>query len=177
MKAFVSALLERLAAAADPRTGHPHAGARGPAAAPDVALATAVLLVEVARADTTRHAAETAALEAALRARFGRVLGEAALRELLALAEDRARDAHDFHAFTSALNDRLDDRQKLDVIEAMWDVAFADGHLAAHEQHTLWRVADLLHVQHGAYIGAKTRARERAAAAAGGGAPLPGGAG
>jgi uncharacterized tellurite resistance protein B-like protein len=44
----------------------------------------------------------------------------------------------------------------------MWQVAYADGHLAAHENHVLWRVADLLHVPHGAYIHAKLRARAAA---------------
>jgi uncharacterized tellurite resistance protein B-like protein len=44
------------------------------------------------------------------------------------------------------------------IVEHMWRVAYADGHLNAHEQHVLWRVADLLHVPHGAYINAKMRA-------------------
>jgi uncharacterized tellurite resistance protein B-like protein len=40
--------------------------------------------------------------------------------------------------------------------------ACADGHLGAHENHVMWRVADLLHVPHGAYIGAKMRAKAAA---------------
>ncbi len=55
--------------------------------------------------------------------------------------------------------------QKLQIVEAMWQVAYADGHLQANEQHTLWRVADLLHVPHGAYINAKMRAKAAMGAA------------
>jgi uncharacterized tellurite resistance protein B-like protein len=47
-------------------------------------------------------------------------------------------------------------------VELMWQVAYADEHLTAHENHVMRRLADLLHVPHGAYIGAKMRAREAA---------------
>ncbi len=123
-------------------------------------LATAVLLVEVMRADAETSDAERQAVLAALRAKFA--LADDELARLVELAERTARDATDFHAFTSALNTQLDEAQKLRVIEAMWQVAYADGHLAAHENHVLWRIADLLHVPHGAYINAKMRAKAAA---------------
>lgn len=121
-------------------------------------LATAVLLVEVMRADTTLADSEREAVIAALQREFTLTSDE--LRQLMALAHERSRSATDFHAFTSELNEHFSDAQKLRVIEAMWQVAYADGHLEAHEQHVLWRVADLLHVPHGAYIGAKMRAKQ-----------------
>ncbi len=123
-------------------------------------LATAVLLVEVMRADTTLGAAERASVLAALKRKFD--LPEDELARLMELAETTARQATDFHAFTSALNDRLNHEDKVRMVEAMWDVAYADGELAAHEQHVLWRVSDLLHVPHGAYINAKMRAKAAA---------------
>jgi hypothetical protein len=49
----------------------------------------------------------------------------------------------------------------------MWGVAYADGHLSEHERHTLWRVADLLHVPQGAYVHARLRAKEAADAVRG----------
>lgn len=120
-------------------------------------LATAVLLVEVMRADTHFATAERDAVLATLARTFGLAPDEQA--RLVELATTQAKVAHDLHSFTSVLNERLDDAGKLAVIEAMWRVAYADGHLAAHEQHILWRVADLLHVPHGAYIHAKLRAQ------------------
>jgi uncharacterized tellurite resistance protein B-like protein len=133
-----------------------------PAAAPEaqahtLQLATAVLLVEVMRADADMRDSERSAVLAALQRKFSLADDEAA--RLLELAHSTQRQATDFHAFTSALNERLDHAQKVQVIEAMWQVAYADGHLAAHENHVLWRVADLLHVPHGAYINAKMRAK------------------
>ena len=46
--------------------------------------------------------------------------------------------------------------------EQMWLVAYADGVLSEHERHTLWRVADLLHVPQGAYVHARMRAQQQA---------------
>jgi uncharacterized tellurite resistance protein B-like protein len=123
-------------------------------------LATAVLLVEVMRADAECGYAERRAVLGVLQQRFA--LADDEVARLVELAEHSAKNATDFHAFTSALNERLDHAQKVQVVEAMWAVAYADGHLTAHENHVLWRVADLLHVPHGAYINAKLRAKAAA---------------
>jgi len=44
----------------------------------------------------------------------------------------------------------------------MWRVAYADGNPDAYEMHVISRIADLLEVTHGEYIGAKLRAKEAA---------------
>ncbi|HZF79633.1 MAG TPA: TerB family tellurite resistance protein [Rubrivivax sp.] len=121
-------------------------------------LATAVLLIEVMRADTALADSEREAVIAALQREFTTLTADE-MQQLMTLAHERSRGATDFHAFTSALNDHFSEEQKLRVVEAMWQVAYADGHLEAHEQHVLWRVADLLHVPHGAYIAAKMKAK------------------
>lgn len=141
-----------------------------PSAPPEAAehllqLATAVMLVEVMRADTTFHAGEREAVRDALRDKFA--LTEEEAQRLAELAEVAARDATDLFTFTSRINQRFDMPQKLRMVEHMWRVAYADGHLGDHERHVLWRVADLLHVPPGAYAHARMRAQQ----AASGGAP------
>ena len=140
----------------------PQAAATPEATAHRLQLATAVLLVEVMRADASLGDAERDSVLATLRSRFTLTDDEA--DRLLELAHHTAHHAVDFHAYTSALNEQLDHPQKVQLLEDMWAVAYADGRLAAHEQHVMWRIADLLHVPHGAYINAKLRAK----AAAGG---------
>ena len=123
-------------------------------------LATAVLLVEVMRAQPEITAGERATVIAALRTKFS--LAEDELARLVELAEQASRSSSDFHQFTSVLNDRFSQPQKIRIVEMMWDVAYADGNLDAHENHVIARVAGLLHVTHGEYIGAKLRAKEAA---------------
>lgn len=123
----------------------------------DVELATAVLLVEVMRADTQRDGVEREAILGLLRRRFG--LDDEHVRDLLARAEQKSQVANDYFAFTSLLNDHLAHEQKVAVIEFMWRVAYADGEADAGENHVISKVADLLHVTHGEYIAAKMHAK------------------
>jgi uncharacterized tellurite resistance protein B-like protein len=119
-------------------------------------LATAVMLVEVMRADATFHGDERAAVRQALTQKFHLADDEAA--RLAELAETTAREATDLFAFTSRINDHFSPEQKLRMIELMWGVAYADGRLSEHERHVMWRIADLLHVPQGAYHAARQRA-------------------
>ena len=121
-------------------------------------LATAVLLVDVMRADPGMDAAERSTVLASLHAKFA--LADDELARLLELAEDTAKTNYDYHRFTSALNDHFSQAQKIQVVQSMWQVAYADAHLDAHENHLISKIAGLLHVTHGEYIGAKMRAKE-----------------
>jgi uncharacterized tellurite resistance protein B-like protein len=124
-------------------------------------LATAVMLVEVMRADASFHAGEREAVRAALRDKFALADDEA--QRLAELAEATAHQATDLFSFTSRINERFDMPQKLRMVEHMWRVAYADGHLSEHERHVLWRIADLLHVPQGAYVHARLRAQQAVA--------------
>jgi uncharacterized tellurite resistance protein B-like protein len=132
----------------------------GTVPAPDrhtLELASAVLLVEVMRAEGGVGEAERAAALQALERKFD--LNADERDTLLAHAQGVAQDATDLHQFTSVLNERLDDAAKVRMVEAMWQVAFADGKLADHERHIVWRVADLLHVRPGDFAAARMRAQ------------------
>ncbi|MDP1742597.1 MAG: TerB family tellurite resistance protein [Polaromonas sp.] len=123
-------------------------------------LATAVLLVDVMRADADMGDTERAAVLASLGSKFA--LADDELARLLELAEDTAKTSHDYHRFTSSMNAHFTQAQKIQVVEYMWQVAYADAHLDAHENHLIGKIAGLLHVTHGEYIGAKMRAKEAA---------------
>ena len=123
-------------------------------------LATAVLLVEVMRADPASHAEERQAVLASLRDKFA--LQDDELARLVELAEQASRNASDYHQFTTRINDRFSHSEKILIVEQMWQVAYADDHLHANENHLISKIAGLLHVTHGEYIGAKLRAKEAA---------------
>ena len=123
-------------------------------------LATAVLLVEVMRADPTIQAAERSAVMSTLQMRFA--LGVDELARLVELAEQTAKTSYDYHQFTSSINEHFTHPQKISIIENMWQVAYADAHLDAHENHLIGKIASLLHVTQGEYIAAKMRAKEAA---------------
>ena len=140
----------------------PAAAAPAQAVEHTLQLATAVMLIEVMRADSHFEAAERRAVIDALRAKFA--LADDEIARLIELAEQARRDATDWFEFTSHINAHFDMAAKIRMVEYMWRVAYADGHLSAHERHVLWRVADLLHVPQGAYVHARLRAQQEAGA-------------
>jgi len=120
-------------------------------------LATAVLMVEVMRAEPKLSEASRRAVIDALRSQFG--LADDEVARLLELAMQTSRAANDYYTFTSRINAGFDMAHKLTMIEHLWRVAYADGTLGANENHVMRKIADLLYIPHGAYINAKLRAR------------------
>jgi uncharacterized tellurite resistance protein B-like protein len=123
-------------------------------------LATAVLLVEVMRADAASGDDERTAIVRALGEKFALQADE--VDRLFELAQTTSRDAPDLHSFTSQLNRGFSAAEKVRIIEYLWQVAFADGHLSHHENHLLLKLGDLLYIPRGEFVAAKQRARAAA---------------
>lgn len=122
-------------------------------------IAAAVLLVEVARSDHDFSDAERQAVLASVERKFGLSATEA--RELLALAEAESREAHDIFQFTSKIDKSFSPEQKVKFLEELWRAAYADSKLHEYEEHLIRRVADMLHLSHSQFIGAKLRVLNR----------------
>lgn len=107
-------------------------------------LATAALLVELARSDFSTSHVELDEVRQLLMKRFG--LQEDTVQALVADASARADRAVSLHEFTHRLNRELADSDKLGMIEMLWRVSLADGHLDKYEEQLIKRIAGLLHV-------------------------------
>lgn len=123
-------------------------------------LATASLLIEMTRADFSVRPAERKAVEDAVQRVFR--LDTAETRELVDLAEQEAAQATSLYEFTSLINEHFSADQKAQVVELLWEVAYADQHLDRYEEHLVRRVADLIHVPHRTFIRAKHRVQKAA---------------
>jgi uncharacterized tellurite resistance protein B-like protein len=115
----------------------------------DLRLATAALLLEMARADRDETPAERAAAEAMLARHFS--IERAAAEALLQRAEDRLHHAVSLYEFTRVLNDTLSAAERRRVVEMVAEVAATDGRFDKHEQHLLSKLADLLHLRRAEY--------------------------
>lgn len=119
-------------------------------------LAAAVLLVEVVRSDHDISDTERQAVLGSVARKFGLSPEEA--RELLELAEQESNSAHDLYQFTSRIDASFGLGQKLRLLEELWRAAYSDDRLHEYEEHLIRRIADLLHLSHSQFIGAKLRA-------------------
>jgi uncharacterized tellurite resistance protein B-like protein len=120
-------------------------------------VATALLLLEVAKADYADDRVEEEAIVASLRQFFA--LGAQEV-ELLVLEARREGDrAVELQAFTRRLHEQLSVAEKLRVVEMLWQVALADERLDKHEDFVVRKIADLLYVPHGDLIRIRNRVR------------------
>ena len=103
-------------------------------------IATAALLLEMMRMDSTVTDEETATVTRVLQARFGLTAKE--LDTLLRFATEEARQATDYFQFTSLINRHFPQERKVRMIELMWEVAYADGRLDDHELHLIRRIIE-----------------------------------
>ena len=107
-------------------------------------LAAAALLVEAASMDSQFGAAERATIGQLLQDRFG--LGGAEADELLAEAERAAAASVQWQGFTQAIKDGFAPAERVQVIEMLWEVVYADGQLHDYEASLLRRITGLLYV-------------------------------
>lgn len=122
-------------------------------------LATAALLVEMTRADGEVREEEQIAVSRAIGNAFA-ISGEETA-ELIQLAETEIADATCYHQFTSLINKNYSKAQKAQVVEMLWEVAFADAEMEKYEEHLLRRLSDLLYVPHAEFIRSKLRVKAR----------------
>jgi uncharacterized tellurite resistance protein B-like protein len=118
-------------------------------------LATAALLFEMLRADDAAHPEERRTLERALQQCFSLTAEETG--ELAELADREADDAVSLYQFTGLINAHFTPGQKVQVVEMLWQVAYADGTLNPYEEALVRKIADLIHVPHRDFIRAKHR--------------------
>ena len=122
-------------------------------------FATAMLLLEMTRADFEVKTEELEAVSEAVRKGLG--LSEEEASSLVALAEAEVDHATCLHEFTRTLNESLTGPQRQHVIELLWQVAFADGELDKYETHLVRKVAGLLHVAHSDLMRTKHKVQSR----------------
>lgn len=120
-----------------------------------VVLATAALLIEVTRADYAEDPRELDAVRDALRRTLN--IDDKSLDELVELAGIQATEATCSYEFTRLINMHFDAQKKLELIAAMWKVAYADGRLDKYEEHLIRRIAELIYVPHQDFIRLKLR--------------------
>jgi uncharacterized tellurite resistance protein B-like protein len=125
----------------------------------DLAIAVGVLLIEAARMDDTFGAEERGVVERLLAKKFH--LGTGETRELLARAEQTAKQSAQLHPFTRRTVTDMSPEERVHLIEMLWEVAYADGVLDAEEDNLLRRIAGLIYVPDEERVAARLRVMER----------------
>jgi uncharacterized tellurite resistance protein B-like protein len=107
-------------------------------------LAVAALLVEAARMDQEFGSEERATILKLLEERFG--LSAAEAQSLIEAADARVQESAQYFPFTHNINQAMTAEERIQVIEMLWSVAYADGTLDPYEDQLIRQIAGLIHV-------------------------------
>ena len=120
-------------------------------------LATAVHMIDVARADHVFEDSEFDRVLELVQTHFDLSPDQAA--ELVNDADGKAEDLVSLHDFTQLLHHNLDAAEKARIVGLLWQIAYADGRLDKYEDSLVLKISDLLHVSRGRVMRLKDDAR------------------
>jgi len=123
-------------------------------------LATAVLMIDVARADHVFEESEFDSMLRLIESHFELSPEQAA--ELVNAAGDKADDMVSLFEFTQLLHKHLDEQEKARIVSLLWQVAYADGQLDKYEDALVLKISDLLYVSRGRVMRLKHDAQQNA---------------
>ncbi len=106
--------------------------------------AAAALLVEAALIDGEFDDAERKTISELLATRFG--LSATEVESLIIEAESKVFDAVELFGFAKRAKDVFDHEARIDLIEMLWEVVYADGIVHDYEANLVRRLSGLLHV-------------------------------
>ena len=124
-----------------------------------IALATAAIMLEMAHADSNFSLMEKEEVLKILRDRFQLSTKDSV--ELLEIAEQARNKALDIWQFTNLINMNFSDREKRELLELLWHIAFIDGRIDMYEEYLMRKLSNLLNMDHSEFIDAKFRAKQQ----------------
>ena len=124
-----------------------------------VAVATAVICLEMANADNEFSEEEQRHIPRILTAMFQLTEDEAT--DIMESATEEIEHSLDLWQFTNVINENFDLAGKKEIITAVWRLVYADGTLDKHEDYLMHKLSKLLNLPHNDLIDAKLKARGR----------------
>ena len=118
-------------------------------------VAAAALLFEAAMSDYQLDDVERQTIKDLIIEQFN--LDRTDAMTLIALAESQAKEATGLHGFTTLINQNWSETERVNLMEKMWRVVYADGRLDDHELHLMRKIQRLLHIPQVDYVAGKLR--------------------
>jgi uncharacterized tellurite resistance protein B-like protein len=110
----------------------------------EVQLAVATLMVEAAHMDSSFDDSERQTITRHLGQRFE--LDAAAAEGLVEAAEAKAQDNTELYRLSRTIKDSFGHEERVELMQMLWEVAYADGELHNFEANMMRRLAGLVYV-------------------------------
>ena len=132
-------------------------GNQAEASSHDIHVATCALLLEMSNIDGEFSEVEKNNIISILKKNFQ--LSDENAEALLDASNEELENSNDLWKFASLINKNYSAEEKERIIEMIWRVAYADGHLDKHEDYLVHKLAKLLRLSHRQLIDAKIKAK------------------
>ncbi len=122
-----------------------------------VALAAAMLLLEVAWADHEIEEREVKLIRNALVTLYD--ISDGQVEAVIAEAKLEHQEISSIFPFTRALNEQLDTPERRRLLESLWRLNAFDGSAFHYEEGVIRKISELLYLTHADFIAAKLGAK------------------
>lgn len=123
----------------------------------EIHVATCALLLEMSNIDGEFSEVEKKNILSILKKNYQ--LSDENAAVLLEASNKELNNSNDLWRFASLINKNYSIEEKERIIEMIWRVAYADGHLDKHEDYLVHKLAKLLRLSHKQLIKAKLEAK------------------
>jgi len=120
-----------------------------------IKIATTVLFLEMAYADFEIDPQEENEIISALHDLFD--LDEAEITNLIHDAKIQRASKNDIWNFTNSLKAEFEKNERIEILERLWQLVFADGRVDKYEDALIRKITTLLGLEHGDMIQSKLK--------------------
>ncbi|KAA3614722.1 MAG: TerB family tellurite resistance protein [Calditrichaeota bacterium] len=121
-------------------------------------IATSVLFLELAYADFNIAPEEEKHMHKSIEDFFS--LSSEEVKELVELAREKRDDRNDIWLFTDQIKQNFSRDDKIRILEMLWELVYADGHMDKYEEALMRKITPLLGLSHAEMIQAKLKAKK-----------------
>ena len=120
-------------------------------------VATSVILLEAATADSNFSPQEQEKIIEILKSRFQ--MNDESVKELIDESENERKNSTDLWYFTDLLNENLNNEEKYNLMELVWEVIYSDGTLDKFENYIAHKLLNMLNLDHSKFIELKMKVK------------------
>jgi uncharacterized tellurite resistance protein B-like protein len=120
-------------------------------------VATSVLLLEAATADSHFSEEEQQKIIEILKTRFQ--MNDHSVKELIEESEKEREQSTDLWYFTNIINENLSNDEKYSLMEQVWEVIYSDGTLDKFENYIAHKLLNMLNLDHSRFIDLKMKVK------------------
>jgi uncharacterized tellurite resistance protein B-like protein len=120
-------------------------------------VATSVVLLEAATADSNFSPQEQEKIIEILKSRFQ--MNDESVKELIDESENERKNSTDLWYFTDLINENLNNEEKYNLMELVWEVIYSDGTLDKFENYIAHKLLNMLNLDRSKFIELKLKVK------------------